>query len=124
MNLFKKEFDYETPDKMLEYLHSLETTDDQNQATSLIEESFTDFKNVAEDMSESDEKNMGIKIFKIVDKILEFASKERKQKEEGLKILTPNQMLRRLPISLAQLKAGNNSEKVKNEIRQLLNPLH
>ena len=75
-------------------------------------------------MSESDEKNMGIKIFKIVDKILEFASKERKQKEEGLKILTPNQMLRRLPISLAQLKAGNNSEKVKNEIRQLLNPLH
>ena len=123
MNLFKKEFDYETPEKMLEYLHSLETTDDYNQATSLIEESFTDFKNMVEDMSESDEKNMGIKIFKIVDKILEFASKERKQKEEGLKILTPNEMLRRLPISLAQLKAGNNSEKLKNEIRQL-NPLH
>ena len=38
---------------------------------------------------------------------------------EGLKILTPNQMLSRLPISLAQLKAGNNSEKLKNEIRQL-----
>ena len=123
MNLFKKEFDYETPEKMLEYLHSLETTDDYNQGTSLIEESFTDFKNMVEDMSESDEKNMGIKIFKIVDKILEFASKERKQKEEGLKILTPNEMLRRLPISLAQLKAGNNSEKLKNEIRQL-NPLH
>ena len=32
----------------------------------------------------------------------------------------PNQMLSRLPISLAQLKAGNNSEKVKNDIRQLL----
>ena len=39
-------------------------------------------------------------------------------KEEGLKILTPNQMLSRLPITLAQLKAGNNSEKLKNEIRQ------
>ena len=38
----------------------------------------------------------------------------------GLKILTPNQMLGRLPISLAQLKAGNNSEKLKNETRQLL----
>ena len=37
----------------------------------------------------------------------------------GLKILTPNQMLSRLPITLAQLKAGNNSEKLKNEIRQL-----
>ena len=34
--------------------------------------------------------------------------------------ITPNQMLSRLPISLAQLKAGNNSEKLKNEIRQLL----
>ena len=41
-------------------------------------------------------------------------------KEEGLKILTPNQMLSRLPITLAQLKAGNNSEKLKNEIRQWL----
>ena len=40
-------------------------------------------------------------------------------KRSGLKILTPNQMLSRLPITLAQLKAGNNSEKLKNEIRQL-----
>ena len=36
------------------------------------------------------------------------------------KNLTPDQMLSRLPISLAQLNAGNNSEKHKNEIRQLL----
>ena len=42
------------------------------------------------------------------------------QKGQGLKILTPKQMLARLPISSAQLKAGNNSEKLKNEIRQLL----
>ena len=42
-----------------------------------------------------------------------------KQKGQGLKILTPNQMLSRLPISLARLEAGNNSEKLKNEIRQL-----
>ena len=42
------------------------------------------------------------------------------QEGSGLKILTPNQMLSRLAISLAQLKAGNNSEKNKNEIRQLL----
>ena len=43
---------------------------------------------------------------------------------KGLKILTPNQMLSRLPITLAQLKAGNNSEKLKNEIRQLLYSLY
>ena len=43
---------------------------------------------------------------------------------KGLKVLTPNQMLSRLPISLAQLKAGNNSEKLRNEITQLLYSLY
>ena len=58
----------------------------------------------------------------IVEDILEFNRK--KQSGGGLKILTPNQMLSRLPITLAQLKAGNNSEKLKNEIRQLLYSLY
>ena len=39
---------------------------------------------------------------------------------KGLKILTPNQMLKRLPIALAQIKAGNNSESLLNEIRQIV----
>ena len=39
---------------------------------------------------------------------------------KGLKILTPDQMFSRLPISLTQLKAGNKLQKLKNEIRQLL----
>ena len=54
----------------------------------------------------------------------ESAAQRRNQQGKGLKILTPNQMLSRLPISLAQLKAGNNSEKLKNEIRQLLYSLY
>ena len=54
----------------------------------------------------------------------ESTKQRRKQKGEGLKILTPDQMLSRLPIFLAQLKAGNNSEKIKNEIRQLLYSLY
>ena len=54
----------------------------------------------------------------------ESAEQRRNQRGQGLKILTPNQMLSRLPISLAQLKAGNNSEKLKNEIRQLLYSLY
>ena len=62
------------------------------------------------------------KTVKIVKKILQF--NKQNQKGQGLKILTPNQMLSRLPISLAQLKAGNNSEKLKNEIRQLLYSLY
>ena len=48
----------------------------------------------------------------------------KNQQGQGLKILTPSQMLSRLPISLVQLKAGNNSEKLKNQIRQLLYSLY
>ena len=54
----------------------------------------------------------------------ESAAQRINQQKKGLKILTPNQMLSRLPISLAQLNAGNNSEKLKNEIRQLLCSLY
>ena len=49
---------------------------------------------------------------------------EQKQSGKGFTILTPTQMLRRIPIALAQLKAVNNSEKLKNEIRQLLYSLY
>ena len=59
-----------------------------------------------------------MKIIDIVERILEFNNKI--QSLQGLKILTPSQMLNRLPISLVQLNAGNNSKKLKNEIRQLL----
>ena len=59
------------------------------------------------------------KILKIVKKNLDFNQLEQ-QKGEGLKILTPDQMVSRLRITLARLKAGNNSEELKNEIRQLL----
>ena len=41
-----------------------------------------------------------------------------------LKILTPNQMLKRLPIALAHVKAGNNSESLLNEIRQIVYSLY
>ena len=63
-----------------------------------------------------------LKIVDIVEKILKF--NELNQQGKGLKILTPNQVLSRLPIPLAQLKGGNNSEKLKNEIRQLLYSLY
>ena len=42
----------------------------------------------------------------------------------GLKILTPKQMLQRLPIALAQLKAGNTSEDLSNEIRKIIYSLY
>ena len=54
----------------------------------------------------------------------EESAAQEEQSGQGLKILTPDQMLSRLPISLAQLKAGNNSEKLENEITQLLYSLY
>ena len=54
------------------------------------------------------------KIIDIVERILKL--NKEKQLGLGLKIPTPNQMLSRLPITSAQLNAGNNSEKLKNKI--------
>ena len=53
-----------------------------------------------------------------------YKSKENETKGTGLKILTPKQMLQRLPIALAQVKAGNNSESLLNEIRQIVYSLY
>ena len=53
-----------------------------------------------------------------------FHRLENSQEGEGLKILTPNQMLKRLPIALAQVKADNNSESLLNEIRQIVYSLY
>ena len=53
-----------------------------------------------------------------------YDSKQNETKGKGLKILTPKQMLQRLPIALAQVKAGNNSESLLNEIRQIVYSLY
>ena len=66
-------------------------------------------------MSEDEKKIEQIdKILKVVKEILDF--NKQNQIGKGLKILTPDQMLIRLPITLAQLNAGNNSEKLKMKL--------
>ena len=70
-------------------------------------------------MSEDEIKiELADELVNIVEKILDFDNQN--QKGQRLKMLTPNQMLSRLSITLAQLKVVNNSEKLKNEVRQLL----
>ena len=88
----------------------------------MIEDIVMDFGGSVKIMSEGVDKDKRKKMLKIGSKILDFNL--NKQSQQGLKILTSNQTLRRLPISLAQLKAGNNSEKPKNEISQLLYSLY
>ena len=69
-----------------------------------------DLKEEIEDISEQEKETEDTnEIVDIVENILEF---NRQQQGQGLKILTSDQMPSRLPISLAQLKAGNNSEKI------------
>ena len=59
------------------------------------------------------------KIIGIVEKILDL----NQEKRRGLKILTPMQMLQTLPVALAQVKAGNGSENLLNEIYQIIQSL-
>ena len=50
--------------------------------------------------------------------------RQNKTEGMGLKILSPKQMLQRLPIALAQVKADSNSESLLNEIRQIVHSLY
>ena len=56
--------------------------------------------------------------------ILEAKKLAKEQEGAGLEILTPDQMLKRLPIALAQIKAGNNSEILLSGIRQIVYSLN
>ena len=70
-------------------------------------------------------RNDAIKFIEDYDSMILKAKKLVKEQEGiGLKILIPNQMLKRLPIALAQVKAGNNSESLLNEIRQIFHSLY
>ena len=121
--MFSYYFDYSSPSDMLSKLNNKRDQTNKDQVY-LIEKTLTNIKNIVKNVPKDNplktEENE--KIIDIVERIFELNSEN--QLGLGLKILTPNQMLSRLPISLARLKAGNNSEKLKNEIRQLLYSLY
>ena len=121
--MFNHYFDYSSPSNMLSRLS--DAKDDVNKnLVYLIKKSLAKIKNIVRKVPEN--KRLTIeeneKILDIVERILELNNEN--QLGLGLKILTPNQIVKRLPISLAQLKAGYNSEKLKNEIGQLLYSLY
>ena len=124
-DLFKDYFDVLVPSALAKKLYETKNKNKNNELVELINFRWSNLKDEIEKMTENEIKTeKPHKILEIVKEILDFNKKNRKQQGLGLKILTPNQMLSRLPITLAQLKAGNNSEKRKNEIRQLLFSLH
>ena len=108
---------------MLKFLNNI---NDIEKNSKLVNAFISGLKDLKEEIKEMYEEEIKIeksdKIVKIVEEILRF--NKQKQETKGIKTLTPNQMLSRLPITLAQLRAGNNSEKLKKEIRQLLYSLY
>ena len=121
--MFKTHFSFSGPIDLVKKL--FETTDKKKNNEQEIKNSWSNIKDEIKRMSKEEIKNeKPDDILGIINKIFDFNKEIQKQRVSGLKILTPKQMLSRLPISLVQLKAGNNSEKLKNEIRQILYSLY
>ena len=120
-NLFKKYFQFQSLSDMQKKLSKTQNPEKNKKLVQEIKDRATDLNNKTTKMSKNENEKAN-EILDIVSQIIDF----NKQNKEGtgVKILTPQQMLSRLPISLAQLEAGNNSEKLKNEIRQLLHSLY
>ena len=122
--MFKKHFNFEVQSALVKQLYETKNKKKNFKFVNVIKRGLSDLKDETKEMSKEEIENEKMyRILKIVEEIIDFNQLEQ-QKGEGLKIVTPDQMLSRLLISLAQLKAGNNSEKLKNEIRQLLYSLY
>ena len=121
--MFKKHVNFVVPNALVKKLYETKNKNKKDKLVNIIKNGLSDLKDEIKEMSEDEIKTEKPgKILEIVEEIIEF--NEQNQSGIGLKILTPNQMFSRLPITLARLKAGNNSEKLKNEIRQLLYSLY
>ena len=109
-NLFLKKFSFLRPCEMLNVVYSANNKKKNNDLINVIKSELSDLKNEIEEISEDEiQIKQPDKIVDIVERILEF--NRQNQEGQGQKILTSSQMLSRLSIILAQLKAGNNSEK-------------
>ena len=122
--LFWKYFKFQRPADMSKAVYTANDRNENNNLVNMINSGLRDLKNEIEDMNNEIEIEIEEpdKRVDIVKKILEF--NDQNQKGQGLKMLPPDQMLTKLPITLAQLKAGNNSKKLENEIRQLMYSLY
>ena len=89
---------------MLKYLYKTNDREENNKLVNVINSELQDLKEEIKEMSEKErEIEKPDKVVKIVKELVKF--NKQKQEGRGLKMLTPRQMLSRLPISLAQLKA-------------------
>ena len=97
------------PSDMLKALNTINDKKKNSNLVHFIKSGLNCFKKNEKMSKEEKEIEKTNKAVDIVENILEFTEEIQKQQGLGLKILTPNQMLSRLPISLTQLKEKNNS---------------
>ena len=117
--LFKKYFSFQRPIEMLKAVYTTKNRRKKEKLVNVIKSGLSDLKNEIKEMSDDViEIEKPDKIVDIVEKVLEF--NRQNQEGQGLqrpdsktsKTSTPDQMIRRLPTTLEQLKAENNSEKL------------
>ena len=136
-NQIEKYFFNSSLKKISELLKHKKDTSYGNIEVALIKNELKDLKTDIKYMPENEVKSRKLDLLAgLVEKILDInglrnipdlgseESAAQKQQGQGLKILTPQQMITRLPILLAQLQAKNNSQKLKNEIRPIVYSLY
>ena len=103
--VFQKYFKIQKPSLVYKVLRTINDKENNSNLVDMFNSALKDLKEEIKKMSKQEiENERPDEIVRVVEMILDF-NKIKQQKGQGLKILTPNQMLNRLPIALAQLKA-------------------
>ena len=109
---------YRKDKKSLELSYIQSFLDDiNNEGIENKKDAFKDLKGLKNNVKSDELKDIAKELERA---IFGYHGENKESSSFGLKILTKQQMLSRLPILLAQIQAGNNSTKLKNEIRQIL----
>ena len=110
--LFKRHFNFQSPSDMLKVLCSTNDKKKNSDLVFLIKDRLSDLKKETDNMSEEEKEiEKPNEVIDIFEKFFEF--NDQTQRGQELKIFTPDQMLSRLLVTLAQLKVRNKSENVK-----------
>ena len=119
--------------KQWDLYNKRDNIDKADQEKSDLVDSFFDFNSKTKPKSQKDKKKKNVfdsikNLYKgrelVINAFKSGLFSLKSTTDKGLKILTPKQLLQRLPIAFAQVKAGNNSERLLNEIRQIVSSLY
>ena len=133
-----KEFEFNRSEDPLEFLNDIKTVQISLEEAKRLQQEYEEYlKKIPKENKSAEQKktmanidalfdarNNAIKFIEDYGSMILEAKRLAKLEGKGLKILTPKQMLQRLPVALAQIKAGNNSESLFNEIKRIVYSLY